>query len=87
MIMLLLYGSQIQETYTFRETVGASPRSKAITDVIFERTGIIIYQMKQDYPQRQKELYRDENYIKRNLKVKMTLLHERIEEPPIKFLS
>ncbi|KAI8335578.1 hypothetical protein BC941DRAFT_430703 [Chlamydoabsidia padenii] len=60
---------QIKETYTFRETVGASPRSKAITDVIFERTGIIIYQMKQDYPQRQKELFRDENFIKRNLKV------------------
>ncbi|CAO3598362.1 unnamed protein product [Absidia cylindrospora] len=61
--------NQIKETYTFRETVGPSARSKAITDVIFERTGIIIYQMKQDYPQRQKELYRDEKYIKRNLKV------------------
>jgi hypothetical protein len=81
MITFLLYGSQIKETYTFRETVGASPRSKAITDVIFERTGIIIYQMKQDYPQRQKELYRDENYIKRNLKVRTILLHERIEDP------
>ncbi|KAI8099843.1 uncharacterized protein BX664DRAFT_273355 [Halteromyces radiatus] len=61
--------NQIKETFTFREAVGTSARSKAIMDVIFERTGIIIYQMKQDYPQRQKELYRDENYIKRNLKV------------------
>ncbi|CAO3616217.1 unnamed protein product [Cunninghamella blakesleeana] len=61
--------NQIKETYTFREAVGATPRSKAITEAIFERIPIIIYQMKHDYPQRQKELSSDENYIKRNLKV------------------
>ncbi|KAI9302818.1 hypothetical protein BJ944DRAFT_242011 [Cunninghamella echinulata] len=61
--------NQIKETYTFRDAIGATPRSKAITEAIFERVPIILYQMKHDYPQRQKELYNDENYIKRNLKV------------------
>lgn len=61
--------SQIKETYTYRDVMGVTERSRAITEAIFERTPIIIYQMLSDNPQRQRELYRDEKYVKNNLKV------------------
>ncbi|KAI9033764.1 hypothetical protein CLU79DRAFT_882880 [Phycomyces nitens] len=59
----------IKESYTFRDAVGTTSRSKAIAEAILERTPIIIYQMMNDNPQRQKELLHDEVYVKRNLKV------------------
>ena len=49
--------------------MGVTTRSKAVTDAIFERVPIIIYQMMSDNPQRQKELCHDDKYVKRNLKV------------------
>ncbi|KAL0090981.1 hypothetical protein F4703DRAFT_1790933 [Phycomyces blakesleeanus] len=58
----------IKESYTFRDAIGATARSKAIAEAILERTPIIIYQMMNDNPQRQKELLHDEIYVKRNLK-------------------
>ncbi|KAI9494351.1 hypothetical protein BDB00DRAFT_974372 [Zychaea mexicana] len=60
---------QIKETYTYSYNMGVTNRSKAVTDAIFERVPIIIYQMMSDNPQRQKELCHDEKYVKRNLKV------------------
>ena len=53
--------------------MGVTTRSKAVTDAIFERVPIIIYQMMSDNPQRQKELCHDDKYVKRNLKVKLTI--------------
>ncbi|KAI9246456.1 hypothetical protein BDA99DRAFT_592382 [Phascolomyces articulosus] len=60
---------QIKETYTYSQNMGVTTRSKAVTDAIFERVPIIIYQMMSDNPQRQKELCHDDKYVKRNLKV------------------
>ncbi|KAI7858717.1 hypothetical protein BDC45DRAFT_531271 [Circinella umbellata] len=63
---------QIKETYTYSQHMGVTTRSKAVTDAIFERVPIIIYQMMSDNPQRQKELCHDDKYVKRNLKVIQT---------------
>ncbi|KAI8149845.1 hypothetical protein BJV82DRAFT_2121 [Fennellomyces sp. T-0311] len=60
---------QVRETYTYSQNMGVTTRSKAVTDAIFERVPIIIYQMMSDNPQRQKELCHDDKYVKRNLKV------------------
>ncbi|KAI9320075.1 hypothetical protein BX666DRAFT_1853391 [Dichotomocladium elegans] len=60
---------QITETYRYRELMGVTDRTKAVTDLVFERVPIIIYQMMSDNPQRQKELCHDERYVKRNLKI------------------
>lgn len=49
--------------------MGVTPKTKQITEMIFERTPIIIYQMMNDNPQRRKELLHDERYVKQNLKV------------------
>jgi hypothetical protein len=49
--------------------MGVTARSKQVTEMIFERTPIIIYQMMNDNPQRRKELLHDERYVKQHLKV------------------
>lgn len=49
--------------------MGVTTRTKEITEMIFERTPIIIYQIMTDDPQRRKELLRDEKYVEQNLKV------------------
>lgn len=49
--------------------MGVTPKTKEITEMIFERTPIIIYQMMNDSPQRRKELLHDEQYVKQHLKV------------------
>lgn len=49
--------------------MGVTSRSKQITEMIFERTPIIIYQIITDNPQRRKELIHDERYVKQHLKV------------------
>ncbi|GAA5813959.1 hypothetical protein MFLAVUS_007449 [Mucor flavus] len=61
--------SQIREAYSYASSMGITPRTKQITEMIFERTPIIIYQMMNDNPQRRKELLHDERYVKQNLKV------------------
>ncbi|KAI8974636.1 hypothetical protein BDB01DRAFT_805850 [Pilobolus umbonatus] len=64
-----MLSSQIKEQYSYSNNIGITPRTKQITEMIFERTPIIIYQMMNDNPQRRKELLHDEKYVKRNLKV------------------
>ncbi|CAO3637571.1 unnamed protein product [Mucor hiemalis] len=61
--------SQIRESYSYSKSLGITAKTKAITEMIFERTPIIIYQMMNDNPQRRKELLHDEKYVKQHLKV------------------
>jgi hypothetical protein len=49
--------------------MGVTERSKSVTEMIFERTPIIIYQMVNDVHKRRKELIHDEKYVQRHLKV------------------
>ena len=65
----------MKETYTYSQNMGVTSRSKAVTDAIFERVPIIIYQMMSDNPQRQKELCHDDKYVKRNLKASDTYIY------------
>ncbi|EPB82838.1 hypothetical protein HMPREF1544_10405 [Mucor circinelloides 1006PhL] len=64
-----MLSSQIRETYSYATNVGITKTTKKITEMIFERAPIIIYQMMNDEPRRKKELLHDEKYIKQNLKV------------------
>ncbi|KAG0933842.1 hypothetical protein G6F57_009475 [Rhizopus arrhizus] len=64
-----MLSTQIKETYSYSNRMGVTDRTKKITEMIFERTPIIIYQMMNDNPQRRKELLHDEQYVKQHLKV------------------
>ncbi|KAI9486689.1 MAG: hypothetical protein EXX96DRAFT_496731 [Benjaminiella poitrasii] len=64
-----LLSTQIREAYSYVSNMGVTDKSKQITEVIFERTPIIIYQMMNDDPQRRKELLHDEKYVRQHLKV------------------
>ncbi|CEG67361.1 hypothetical protein RMATCC62417_03805 [Rhizopus microsporus] len=64
-----LLSTQIKETYSYTNRMGVTERTKQITEMIFERTPIIIYQMMNDNPQRRKELLHDEQYVRQHLKV------------------
>ncbi|KAI8067960.1 hypothetical protein BC940DRAFT_273450 [Gongronella butleri] len=61
--------SQIKETYTYKGEQDATARSRAIMGLILERTPIILYQMRQDFSQRQKEPLCSAKYVERHLKV------------------
>ncbi|ORX61525.1 hypothetical protein DM01DRAFT_1404308 [Hesseltinella vesiculosa] len=61
--------NQIKESYSYRGVVDATDRSKNIMNMILQRTPIILYQMKHDYPQRSHEQRYDATYVRRNLKV------------------
>ncbi|CEP14613.1 hypothetical protein [Parasitella parasitica] len=61
--------SQIREAYSYASNIGVSRVTKKITEMIFERTPIIIYQMMNDDHRKRKELLHEEKYIKQNLKV------------------
>ncbi|KAI8644601.1 hypothetical protein BD408DRAFT_383483 [Parasitella parasitica] len=61
--------SQVREAYSYATNIGVSKTTKKITDMIFERTPIIIYQMMNDDHRRRKELLHDEKYVMQHLKV------------------
>ncbi|KAI8369380.1 uncharacterized protein BYT42DRAFT_617411 [Radiomyces spectabilis] len=60
---------QIAQAYTYNEAIGSTERAEQMTEIIFQRTPIIIYQMLNDNPHRRKELLHDEASIKKRLKV------------------
>ncbi|KAG0163756.1 hypothetical protein DFQ28_010199 [Apophysomyces sp. BC1034] len=60
---------QVKVTFTYDEALGATTRTKSISETIFERIPIIVYQMMNDNLQRQKSLIHDEKYAKKHLKV------------------
>ncbi|KAI9250278.1 hypothetical protein BY458DRAFT_559759 [Sporodiniella umbellata] len=64
-----MLSSQIKETYSYSNRMGVTERTRAITEMVFERTPIILYQMMNDNPQRRKELLHDDQYLKQHLKV------------------
>lgn len=64
-----MLSTQIKETYSYSNRMGVTERTKTITEMIFERTPIILYQMMNDNPQRRKELLHDDQYVKQHLKV------------------
>lgn len=64
-----MLSSQIREAYSYATNIGVTKTTKKITEMIFERTPIIIYQMMNDEPRRKKELLHDEKYVKQHLKV------------------